>query len=50
MTFNGNGLVDSLASDFGRITSRADKLFYCIGLSEISQALLLGECKNREFS
>jgi hypothetical protein len=28
MTFNGNRLVDSLASDFGPITSRADKLFY----------------------
>ena len=31
MPFNGDRLVDSLASDFGTDTGFADKLFYSIG-------------------
>ncbi|MFW9830613.1 MAG: hypothetical protein ACFFD8_02435, partial [Candidatus Thorarchaeota archaeon] len=38
MPFYGHSLVDGLASDFGTVTGRADKLFYFIEKSCFREA------------
>jgi hypothetical protein len=43
MTFNGNSLVDSLASGFGTVRRGADKLFYSIGKVDVPAPILLCE-------